>query len=119
MNNTENQTPVFLALLLELNELQTTGGEENHKRERIEEIGRQLPTPVFAHHKNITGTTVGRKSVAPLMGNLCGNCFLSIPIADRSTVKDMETLVMCHQCCVVLHPENFKTESAGSAGVAN
>lgn len=109
MKTAENKTPEFLGLLIQLNELQVSAELEGKETEDyMEQIGRQLPDTLFAHHKNITGTTAGRKSVAPLLGAICGNCCLSVPIADRFSVQALERIVLCHQCSVVLHPEDFK-----------
>lgn len=74
-----NDTAEILRLLIELSKLQGDAERDTEGQQRMQEIGSHLPVKILAHHKNITGMSEKRRSVARLAGNICGNISSPFP----------------------------------------
>lgn len=117
MNTSDYKPSEILGLLVELNRLNSSPGKDSDEETgtRIKEILATLPPELRSHHNNLTRMNNDRKSIAPLRSGTCGNCFLSVPKADRFSIEYMREVVICHNCSVVLYPEGMPFEPAPRA----
>lgn len=64
--------------------------------ERIDELKRELPTPVRARLERFS-TGAGR-AVVPVINGICYGCFSALPTASMSALGRNDELNHCEQC---------------------
>lgn len=95
------ETRRVLRDFIELNKWEATDATRRDP-ERIGRLLAKLPSELLLHHDHLRQTAGLRQTVASMALGLCGNCSRPVPEPARSCAEQMQEIVYCPHCDVVL-----------------